>query len=110
MAARPAVRKSSGVGRGLQGVREAEHVFDGCSTSRRRVGRPQPSTSGYLERREESKKNYEVRRKLEVQNYCQMLTFRLPFEPISIQIFFRVFFSLLWKKVATADDFYGGIP
>lgn len=39
-----------------------------------------------------------------------MLTFRLPFEPISIQIFFRVFFSLLWKKVATADDFYGGIP
>lgn len=49
MAVRPAVRKSSGVGRGLQGVRETEHVFDGCSTSRLRVGRPQPSTSGYLE-------------------------------------------------------------
>lgn len=64
-------------------------------------------------------KNNKVRAKLEVQSCCQMLSVRLSFEPVSIQIFLsfslenaaicrKGFFPLVWKKPQQLS-FDGGI-
>lgn len=49
-------------------------------------------------KRVKSNNNNEVRNKLEVQSCCEMLNFRLSFEPISIQIFFWGWFVLSMEE------------